>query len=51
MSRIREAFLIDLPVGTLFRGPTVDEQARAVEEKLLDELETLSEDEALRLNE
>lgn len=51
MSRIREAFLIDLPVGTLFRGPTVEEQARAVEEMLLDELETLPEEEAFRQNE
>ena len=50
MSRIREAFLIDLPIGTLFRGPTVDEQARMVEERLIDEVESLSDEEAFRQN-
>jgi len=41
---------MEIPLETIFRKPTVSEQANVVEEMLLDELGELSEDEARRLN-
>jgi hypothetical protein len=41
---------MEIPLETIFRKPTIFEQAVVVEEMLLDELGELSEDEARRLN-
>lgn len=49
IARIRQAFQIDLPIGSIFREPTIAEQAVVVEGLLLDQVEALSEDEASRL--
>ena len=49
VSRIRDAYQIDLPLRTLFDEGTVRAMARAVEELLIGELELLSEAEAEEL--
>lgn len=49
IARIRQAFQVELPLGSIFREPTIAEQAILVENLLLDELEALSEQEAKRL--
>jgi amino acid adenylation domain-containing protein len=49
VSRIREAFQIDLPMSSIFEAPTVAELARMVERQLLAEIEQLSESEAATL--
>jgi acyl-coenzyme A synthetase/AMP-(fatty) acid ligase len=45
MSRVRDAFQIELPLRTLFEKPTVAELALKVEEALIQEIENLSDDE------
>ncbi|HEX4966814.1 MAG TPA: amino acid adenylation domain-containing protein [Thermoanaerobaculia bacterium] len=48
IARIRERLRVDLPLITLFQMPTVEQLAVAVEEKILDTLEAL-EDEEVRV--
>jgi acyl-CoA synthetase (AMP-forming)/AMP-acid ligase II len=49
ISRVRAAFRVELPLGTIFREPTVAEQALVIEDMLLKEIEELTEEEAQRL--
>jgi acyl-CoA synthetase (AMP-forming)/AMP-acid ligase II/acyl carrier protein len=51
VSRVRAAFRVELPLGTIFREPTVAEQALVIEDMLLKEIEELTEEEAQRLAE
>ncbi len=51
VSRMRVAFHVELPLGMIFREPTVASQALVVEEMLLSEIEELTEGEARRLAE
>jgi oxalate---CoA ligase len=51
ISRIRAAFGIVIPLETIFREPTVAEQAKTVGDILLTEIGALTEAEARRLNE
>jgi acyl-CoA synthetase (AMP-forming)/AMP-acid ligase II/acyl carrier protein len=50
IARIRLLFQIELPLGSIFREPTVAEQALLVERMLLDELDALSEEDARRMS-
>ncbi len=50
IARIRSVFQIELPLGSVFREPTVSEQALLVERLLLAELDALSEEDARRLS-
>ncbi|MHC4621565.1 MAG: condensation domain-containing protein [Planctomycetota bacterium] len=49
VSRIRETFEIEFPLGRLFEGPTIENLALVVEEILIAEIEALSDEEAKRL--
>jgi len=49
VSRMREAFQIDLPMSSIFEAPTVAELAQIVERQLVAEIEQLSENEAATL--
>ena len=49
IARVRETFEIDLPLRTLFESPTIAEFAVVLEEKLIAELDALSEDEVRML--
>jgi len=50
INQLREAFHLDLPVRTLFEAPTVAELALAIETQLIEELDTLTDEEvAVRL--
>jgi len=46
IARVRERFEIDLPLRTLFEAPTIAEFVVVLEQKLIAELEALSEEEA-----
>ena len=51
ITRIREAFRIELPLMSLFEHPTVASLALVIEEKLTEEIENMSDEEASRLSE
>ncbi|GAA3845657.1 non-ribosomal peptide synthetase [Streptomyces phyllanthi] len=48
ISRIRDAFGTEVPLAALFDQPTVRELAQVVEERILDEIERMSDDEVLQ---
>jgi acyl-CoA synthetase (AMP-forming)/AMP-acid ligase II/acyl carrier protein len=50
IARIRSVFQIEMPLGSIFREPTVAEQALLVERMLLEELDALSEEDARRMS-
>ncbi|MEL6269047.1 MAG: AMP-binding protein, partial [Chloroflexota bacterium] len=49
VSRINEAFEIDFPLDQFFANPTIAEQAAAVDDVLLAEIEALSDEDVQRL--
>jgi nonribosomal peptide synthetase DhbF len=50
VSQIREAFGVEISIRSLFEAPTVARLAETVEDALLDEIENVPEQEAMRLN-
>jgi acyl carrier protein len=48
IARIRDRFGVELSLRTLFDHPTLESMAAAVEEQLIEEIESLSEEEAER---
>ena len=46
ISRVAAAFQIELPVTLMFREPRIVDQARLIEEKLIDEILALTDEEA-----
>jgi acyl carrier protein len=49
MSRVRDAFTIELPLRSLFEKPTIAELAVVIEKMLIAEINNLSDDEAQAL--
>jgi len=49
VSRVREAFQVDLPLRRLFERPTIAATAAAIEERLVRQIQDLSEQEVQRL--
>jgi phthiocerol/phenolphthiocerol synthesis type-I polyketide synthase E len=47
IARIREAFQVELPLSDLFLAPTIAALARRIDEAILNELEAMSDDEAM----
>jgi amino acid adenylation domain-containing protein len=47
--RVAETFGVDLPLGTLFDAPTVRELAAEIEQRIFAMVETMSDEEVLRL--
>ncbi len=50
IARIRSVFQIELPLGSVFREPTIAEQARTIEKKLLEEIDQLSQEDIRRMS-
>jgi oxalate---CoA ligase len=48
IARIKAAFQIELPIGSIFQEPTIFEQANLIEKILLDEVEDIEEEDAAR---
>ena len=46
---LRQAFGVTLPLSLLFEAPTVAEMAIAIESALIEDIERMDEDEAIRL--
>jgi acyl carrier protein len=49
VTELRRVFEVDLPVGVIFEAPTVAKLSRRIEERLVDEIDALSDDEARAL--
>jgi len=49
ISRIHDAFQVDLPLRCLFEKPTIEELAEVIEKTLVEEIEKLTEDETQQL--
>jgi acyl carrier protein len=49
-ARIQAAFGVNLPLGSIFREPTIAEQAVLIEEMLLDEMEAMDEEDAAEMS-
>jgi non-ribosomal peptide synthetase component F len=49
LSRVRRIFGVDLTLRAFFEGPTISEQAQNIEQKLIEEVSALSDEEAERL--
>ena len=49
-ARIQAAFKVNLPLGAIFREPTIAEQAVLIEEMLLDEMESINDEDAAELS-
>jgi amino acid adenylation domain-containing protein len=49
ISRVRKAYHVDLPLRSIFTMPTIAEFSEAVEDAVIEKLETLSEEEAEEL--
>ena len=49
VARVRDLFLLDLPLQAIFEAPTIAKFAQLVEDAIIAELEALSEDEAASL--
>ena len=47
--RIGQTFAVDLPLLTLFAGPTVRQMSEAVERAILERVETMSDEEVEQL--
>jgi acyl-CoA synthetase (AMP-forming)/AMP-acid ligase II len=50
-ARIQAAFQLKLPSNSIFHSPTILDQAELIQELLLQEIEAMSEEEAIRLSE
>ncbi|MFP5263073.1 MAG: phosphopantetheine-binding protein, partial [Blastocatellia bacterium] len=49
ISRLREAFKVEVQVSSLFDNPTIAGLAEHIDKLLIEEVENLSEEEAVRL--